>query len=92
MVMIAQSTSYRIPDPVPRREGPQVAPDRAGELLFSRGDHAQLSPAAWTDPQRNAGGFQHLLHDTGQVSTGSASRGKIMEDLRSAESFGCQGP
>jgi hypothetical protein len=34
--MTAQSTSYRIPDPAPRREGPQVAPDRAAELLGRR--------------------------------------------------------
>jgi len=36
MVMTAQSTSYRIPDPAPRREGPQGAPDRAGELSGRR--------------------------------------------------------
>jgi hypothetical protein len=36
MVMTAQSTSYRIPDPAPGREGPQVAPDRAGELSGRR--------------------------------------------------------
>jgi hypothetical protein len=36
MVMTLQSTSYRIADPAPRREGPQVGPDRAGELLGRR--------------------------------------------------------
>jgi hypothetical protein len=34
--MTALSTSYRVPDPAPLREGPQVAPDRAGELLGRR--------------------------------------------------------
>jgi hypothetical protein len=31
--MTGQSAPYRIPDPVPLREGPQVAPGRGGELL-----------------------------------------------------------
>jgi hypothetical protein len=34
--MTMQSTSYRIADPAPRREGPQVAPDRAGDPLGRR--------------------------------------------------------
>ncbi len=31
--MIGQTAPYRIPAPVPSREGPQVAPDRPDELL-----------------------------------------------------------
>jgi hypothetical protein len=34
--MIAQSTSYRLPDSAPRRDGPQLAPDRAGQLSGRR--------------------------------------------------------
>jgi hypothetical protein len=36
MVMTMQSTSYRMADRAPRREGPRVAPARAGELLGRR--------------------------------------------------------
>ena len=32
--MTGQSALYRIPDPVPPREGPQVAPGRGRELLM----------------------------------------------------------
>jgi hypothetical protein len=36
MTMTVPSTSYRMADAAPRRGGPQVARDRAGELLGRR--------------------------------------------------------
>jgi len=39
-------------------------------------------PVALADPQRNAGGFQDLLHGTGQVSTDSVEAGRVRQRTR----------
>jgi hypothetical protein len=43
---------------------------------------AQPVPVALADPQRNAGGFKDLLHDTGQVGTDSVEAGRGLQHSR----------